>query len=57
MERKEAEGAVFRDAGRMGCKLMVLNNLSTLLSEEPTAKGFEIVLISANLGIGRYGST
>lgn len=47
LDRKlEAEGAVLWAGKKVVCRLIVLRSRSTLLSDDPTASGLEIVLIS-----------
>lgn len=49
LDRKFVEGACLLEEGMVGLRLMVSSNLSTLRSEEPIARGLDIVLNSPSL--------
>lgn len=50
LDRKAgAVGAACKAGDQVGRRLMVLSSLSTLLSDDPTARGLEIVLSSCSL--------
>lgn len=52
LDRKvEVVLVVFRAGDKIGCRLMVFSNVSTLLSDGPTARGLEIVISSFSLQI------